>query len=349
MQSTTDSIESYLKVGQYAMLQADPWQKDGPRYVTSLLGWKKLQSILIEHPKLPEGREALIRDGQPCVVRFVQGGDACAFTSIVLGRTGKRSGGQVSLSWPDQIESQPLRRFERIRFEAPCKLVHADGAVTTGRLKDLSVGGCGVISGGMFEKDEAIQLQFTFPDGVQVSGLRARIRTVSVRREGKFAGCEFESGQAGLKNSINFFVGMELARRRSDSEPHPSAKRVMVVDSRPAFFEELNGTLSGEQIETYCTASAVDAMYALRSMSFHAVAVHFALPDLSGLELCRLVRGATGLEHLRLYLYGGSASEIEAVLKIRLDRWFPESPSMLIELASEVQQTLQSTFIAQAV
>lgn len=281
------------------------------------------------------------RGAQPCVVRYVKEGVACAFSSSVIGSTRTRSGGQVRLSWPDRVEFQALRRFERVPFEAPCKIVRGDGSCCEGDFRDLSKGGCGLLTKAPLAKEESLELQFTFPDGVEVRGLRAHVRTLNVKAETRFLGCEFEPDQDIVKNSINFYLGMEVARVRSGVEILASNKRVMIVDSDPSSVEELNAQLADHPIEIHCYSCAVDALYALRAMPFHAVAVNHELKDLPGVELCRLIRTSMGVDKLLVFLYGGSESSIEAVLQLQLNRWCPTSRSMAIELAREITQSLE--------
>lgn len=339
MHESHEGIERYLAVGRVAVLQTEPQRRDGPRFSTSFIGWRRGRAIFIEHPRTAEGRDVAFRDAQPCVVRFVHEGQACAFTSDVLDWGAGRGDTQVRLRWPSQMERLSLRRHDRVLVSVACRVVLPEGKSIEGELHDLSMSGCGFAAAVVASKGDALQVSFRLPDGASIENLQVNVRMVRPTLDGCFLGCEFEPGQERLQNDISIYVTSELARaRRASVMEQP---RVLIVDAQVEFAEKLKRMLGRHGIDALSACSTLDAMHAIRSLPLQLVLINQAMPELSGTEICRLIRAARGLEKLPLLVYGGKAEDGIAALAHGAQRYLPAGNGLMAELTYEAKRALQ--------
>lgn len=337
MPELRDDVERYLAVGQVAVIQTEPNRKDGPRFPTTFLGWRRGRAVYIEHPRTPEGRDVAFRDGQHCVLRFIHDGQACAFTAAVIDWTSARGESQVRLRWPEQVETLVLRRFDRVPFHAPVRVRIANGTELDGQFSDLSIGGCGIVLATPITKGDQLQLTFSLPDGASIQNLMVSAKMTRQTADGQFVGCEFEQDQNAARNDIGLFVTAELARGRGGAPQAPSEPRVLIVDSNEGMAEKLRKLLARQHIEVLVTNSTVDTFYSVRAVPLHAVVICSDLPELSGLDVCRLIRKARGLEKLPIILYHGQFSG-QQISEAGITKWLPDSPSLLTDIVLEIKQ-----------
>lgn len=332
-------IERLLVVGRVAVLQTEPQRKDGPRFPTAFIGWRRERSIFIEHPRTPDGREVAFRDGHPCVLRFVHEGQACAFATDIIEWGGSRHESQVRLRWPAQVDTLTLRRFDRIPFQAPCRVTLPDGQVAHSHLNDLSTGGCSLTGLEMLKKDDTIALSFGLPDGAMINTLRAVVRASRAGPLGNVVGCEFEAGQDIAHNDISLYVTAQLARGRA-GDAGAAASKVLIVDANTDQVEKLRRLLARQGLEAVAVGNVVDACHMVRVMPLRAIAVSQAMRELPGLDICRIVRAARGTDKLRLFLYGGGPELDAQAAAAGLEKWLPDSPSLTPDLVLELKKAM---------
>lgn len=334
-------VERFLAVGQVAVVQTEPNRKDGPRFPTTFLGWRKGRVILIEHPRTPEGREVAFRDGHPIVLRFIHEGQACAFATEILDWSGGRDS-QVRLRWPITVEILVLRRFDRIPFEGPVTVKRVRSPAVQGKFVDLSAGGCGISVDEEITKGENLHLGFCLPDGAVISGLEVTVRMARQAAGSTLLGCEYGPGQEQARNDIGLYVMAVLAHGRgaNNRAAGAAAQRVLLVEHSLDTAEKFRRLLARHNIEALVTTNVVDTFYTVRAVSLHGVAIAHDLPGLNGLEVCRLIRQARGLESLPLVLYGGDSLAAEAA-RVGASRWLPASSSLLVDLVLELKRAMQ--------
>lgn len=335
-----DDIERFLAVGQVAVIQTEPNRKEGPRFPTTFLGWRRGRAIYIEHPRTLEGRDVAFRDGQTCVLRFVHDGQACAFTAGVLDWTGARGEAQVRLRWPESIETLVLRRFDRIPYHGPVQARLARGEMLIGHFGDLSLGGCGVLLPQNVSKGEVIQLSFSLPDGAEIQNLAVTVKMARQTAEGNFLGCEMEPGQEASRNDIALFVTAELTRSRGGAANAGAEPRALIVEPNQNTVATLRKLLARHNIEILATSSTVDVFHSVRALPLHAVAIRHDLPEIPGVEVCRLIRNARGLDTLPLFLYDGEGLDPH-IKGTGITKWLPSSPSLLTEIVIEIKRAAE--------
>jgi two-component system phosphate regulon response regulator PhoB len=121
-----------------------------------------------------------------------------------------------------------------------------------------------------------------------------------------------------------------------------SSKRILVVDGDALWRERIAAGLASPLLEIAAVATAREALeYASREKP-DLIAMELALPDVSGLGLCRLLREDPALAHIGLVMVTDHASEIDRVLAFEagVDDFLPK-PFYARELASRVGAVLR--------
>jgi len=121
-----------------------------------------------------------------------------------------------------------------------------------------------------------------------------------------------------------------------------SPRRILVADGDALWRERIVASLAGPQLEVVAVASAREALeYASREKP-DLIVLELALPDVSGLGLCRLLRENPALSHTGLVMVTDHASEIDRVLAFEagVDD-FLAKPFYARELASRIGAVLR--------
>lgn len=332
-------IESFLEVGALLMFHTDPNRKDGPRYKTILRGWRKGAHVLLDRPKTDTGLFVAVQEAQQCVIRFIKEGQACAFDAIVIDWDARRNYPYLRITWPQSLQYVLFRKHERLKIELPCMVFFPDGTSSTGEIRDISAGGCGVVCTGSTPLElEQLKLAFELSDGVRVEDVQTTVRSVRKTNDGAMYGCEFMPNQPRVQNDITFFVTSRLEWRRSGEKT--TGVHVVLVGGDVDFVGRLRRGFERKNVEVVAAPGVVDALCQIRGTSTQALLVAEDLRDLPVANLCRLVRLTHGLERLPLFVFGGNGNARDSLLESGATGYFPASPSLAPDMVFEIGKAL---------
>lgn len=296
--SIEQEFENFLQVGCPVAFHSDPFVKDAPRYTTVVRGWRKPSYILIDRPKFG-GRFAAIRENQPCVIRFVRDGRACAFDSLVLDWDTRTHNAYCRIEWPRDFKVVVFRRFERIKLDLPCTLA-IGSTQESGEIIDLSIGGCRIVTKAFVAADTNLSLSFVLPDGCPIENVQCEVRNVQATGDVSYVGCEFIAGQICVESNVAFYITTMLERMGVRSA---DAENILIIDTSPGAALDFRRVLHGRGYEAFIATEIVDGLARLRLAPPGLLLVNASLGDLSGLLLTRLVRMTNGLESLPIFIY----------------------------------------------
>lgn len=107
--------------------------------------------------------------------------------------------------------------------------------------------------------------------------------------------------------------------RSSTAPPRPAGSDILIVDDSPSNLLSLQATLSDVATDIVCAASGTEALRLLLSRSFGLIILDFQLPDITGLEIARLVRARARCKHTPIiFLTGYSYDELIAMHTVEL-------------------------------
>jgi len=300
-------LEAYLNVGCPLVLHPEPFQASAPRYATRVRGWSKLSYLLIDRPRI-NNRFAAIRENQPCIVRFLHNGLACAFDTIILDWDTRQYHSYCRISWPTNVETVSFRKFERVRAEIPCDFEY-NNEKHSGIIEDISIGGCRVRTSVSVENDTLLKMDLSLPDGCILEQINAVVKNVRSVGEEFLLGCQFEEDQPEVESDIAFFVTTVLERGEART---PDRLRIIIIDENRTIATVLRNLFEQKGMEVFSAACTVDGLSRLRLGSPDAVLISENMSDLPGIDSVRLIRATKGFETLPVYLYGGflSAEEV---------------------------------------
>ena len=291
-------LEPFVSVGCPVVFHSDPFSKEAPRYLTIIRGWRKPSYLLIDRPKIT-GRYAAIRGNQPCVVRFVREGKACAFDSLVLDWDTRQHNAYCRIEWPRSVKVVAFRKFERVKVQLPCRL-KVGAATYAAEIHDLSIGGCRLQTTKPIEAGAKAKLHFTLPDGSLIDPVECVIRNAQDVRGETYLGCEFPEGQVCVESHIAFFITTTLER----AGVHTSrGNEILVIDEDPVHVAELRRIFQDRGYTALVSAGMMDGLVRLRAAPPDAVLMSQSQKELSGLLAARLISMTPGLESLPIFLH----------------------------------------------
>jgi len=334
------NVERVLAVGAVAVLHSEPHRKDGPRFKSVVRGWRKGAHLLLDRARHESGSLAALNEGQPCVIRYLHEGQACAFDSMVLDWDTRKHAPYMRVAWPEQIEFMSFRRYERVKVMIPVRFTGASGEVSEGEMVDLSIGGCGLEGRTPVEAGSRIQMDFTLPEGRLLEGIKAVVKSGRPSKSGHFLGCEFQGGQMAVESDVAFFVSRLLELQRQDSGD-TMERRVLIMEADPKMSAKLRKQLERQQFDTVMAGNLIDAFHRFRAAPPSAVVVNQHFADLAGTEVCRILCQASEHEAVPVFLYGSEADDFEAQAEASgAAGAFPKCPSMAPDLAFALSQKL---------
>lgn len=338
MNVETRNVERLLAVGAVAMLHSEPHRKDGPRFKTIIRGWRKGAHVLLDRPKHESGAFAALNEGQPCVIRYLHEGQACAFDTQVMDWDTRKHAPYMRVTWPTKVEFMSFRRYERVHLQVPVEVSASGGMPLAGELVDLSIGGAGVVVSATVAEGSRVQLNFTLPEGGKLENVAGLVKNVRPAKDGHFLGCEFIENQMAVESDIAFFVSrmIELQRQASGLQ---AGRRVLIIAGDPAMSAKLRKQLERQHFDTVMAANLIDAFHRLRAAQPVAVVVDEALPDLAGTEVCRIIRQSSGIEGIQVFVYGGESDTFEAkAQEMGAAAAIAKSPGMAPDIAFAVSR-----------
>ena len=320
MSDGKSELEFFLRAGAVVVLHLDPSSPGGPRYRTAVRGWDKASHIVLDRPKFLN-RFMALTDHQPCLVRFVCEGTACAFESIMLDRDDLASETHCAIAWPGDVRMVPFRKYYRISIVVPCKFTVGE-QTHTGEIRNLSMGGCALCAPEPLTLGTVILLGFTLPDGLLLEDVHAIVRDVRKVGRETFTGCEFSDRQEDVQNDIAFSVSLALDQQRGDKKDDKPP--VLVIDSNEDRTAALREGLKELGWDVFTASGTIDGLQRLRMVPPVALVVNQDQHDLTGLDLVRLVKLTRGFELLPVFLYGGAGEDIrERAMQIGVREYFP--------------------------
>lgn len=330
-------VEPYLNVGTPLVFQSDPAHKESPRYPTVLRGWRKPSYMLLDRPKV-SGHFAAMRDNQPCVMRFVHEGRACAFDSVVLDWDTRQYNSYCRILWPRSVTVVSFRKAERVRATIPCK-VHSPAGDEEGFIRDMSLGGCGVEIKQQLPVNLPLSLSFSLTEGIESDNVKVIARSIRQSDDGYLLGCQFVAGQTVVENDVAFYVMSSLNRSgRGDT-----GMRAILINKNPEEVQAIKSLLEQQGHESTVFPGALDALAYLRMSPISAVLLSQQQTELPGILIARLIRTSAGFENTPIFLmHADDAATVEQAAKIGVTQCFASNaPS--IEILSTMVRAISAT------
>jgi len=308
MNGEVTDVERYLSVGCPVVVDSDPTRDTGRRYSSTVRGWCGPAYILIDRPMV-QGRLAALRENQPCVIRFVDRGRACAFAAVVLDWDNRPHHSYCRVSWPQSLKAVSFRKFERVPVDVPCELTIDDKAAA-GQLVDISIGGCMVCIEADLAADAEPLLSATLPSGHAIDDVRCIVRNIRGAPGGKsYMGCEFVPDQVTVESDVALFIATSMGRGQQDASATPG---VLIIDQNPKQAVLLRHLFESRGSRVILATGTVDGVSSLRLSNTQAVMVNQTQDDLAGVLTVQLIKRTRGLESLPVFLYGGEAEDLAA-------------------------------------
>jgi c-di-GMP-binding flagellar brake protein YcgR len=333
MGSQSLELEQFFSVGAVTMLHTQPNRRDSSRFRTVLRGWKIHQHLILDRPRDANNAFAILEEGGSCVLRFLRDGQACACESQILAWDTHKNNPYVRLRWPKEISYTSFRQSERVPLKLACRVHWPDNAKTEEELRDLSAGGCSLFSTRTCSEGGQINVGVELPDGVHIKGVDGIVRNVRDVKGGFLLGIQFLGGQDIAKNDLTFFVTSTLARRREDCDNESRGATILLIDECTELFESLLDPLRRMGIELVWAGNLVDGLHRLRMLTPQGVLLNQANSALPGTEICRVVRRASGLEKIPLWVYGKAELDMGRRCKeAGATGFFPEGPTLVDDI-----------------
>jgi CheY-like chemotaxis protein len=301
-------IEQLLAVSLLALFHPDPLRKDSRRYQTVVRGWRALEYVMLDRPRLDNRSYLMVREGQDCLVRYMLEGKACGFESRVLDFDTARGNPYMRIRWPEAIEFTYFRRGERVKVHLSGTINAVGNQTFPCTISDISQGGCGIELPVALEKGAKLLLNCELSNGHRVTQLPLTVCSARAVGRMHFHGCAFEDTPHPGKDDMSFFVVSRLAIERG-KEAVNSAKRVLIVDADTDRAAALSRHLARRGIESIAALSALEGFYRLKALPPAAIAVAFQQKDLGGSEIVRVVHCSPEFASLPMVVYGMPACD----------------------------------------
>lgn len=279
------------------VFHGDPGHQNAPRYLTLLRGWRKPHYLLVDRPKV-SGRYVLIHENQPCVMRFISGGAACAFDSSVIDWDSRQQNPFCRIAWPQEAAVVGFRKNERVPVRIQCEW-ESNGEKHDGILKDISIGGCCLRAPSSPTVNSEIMLSFRLPNGAHLDAVRCAVQSIRETKQQYHIGCAFTGGQVSAENEIAFFVmsGFNRADRDKDRKT-----RILIISDNEDITLPLKNLLEFKNVDPVFATTTLDGLCRLRMAEPQAVCLDQAQHDLPGIETARMLRVTRGFEKLPIFI-----------------------------------------------
>jgi len=216
------------------------------------------------------------------------------------------------------MQNISVREHQRIEVDLPCEIQTARGAPFSGRLVDLSLGGCGIRSPILLQQGQDITLDLSLPDG-RLEALKVQIRSVRQSFGAFFLGCSFGTEQPHHLAEVSFFFHTSIERLRSSDPPKG---RILLAEEDLQQAEALALPLRAHGFQLCLVQSAVDLFHRLKLWHPQGIILGQPRSDLSGLQLSKVITMAE--PEVALFLHGCNAKERREAHALGLKVSFPE-------------------------
>jgi c-di-GMP-binding flagellar brake protein YcgR len=147
---------------------------------TTLVGVKPNKYLIVEQPTV-RGLPYRMEEGTDWSANFLNKGTIVGFSARVLGAS-RHPYPLVFFNYPDQAELTSLRQDKRypVNLKAVCHLVEP---VETGRkpeaglVRDISEGGCQMLTGSRFNVGDLLELTLDLPDRERLTGVLVEVKS----------------------------------------------------------------------------------------------------------------------------------------------------------------------------
>jgi len=329
-------LGDYLRVGQVVLVHAKSVHSPLVRFRSAIRGWHGGVRIILDRPGF--GNIDPLHEGCACTVRFLNNGTACAFRTSLTNWLTLSNTSWCHINWPKTFEAISFRKHPRVPFSAPCML-RLNGTVAKGMLRDISAGGCGVLTDSTVEAGREVRLDFNLPPGIMIQNLRSVVRNVRLIQAQTVAGCEFMPDQLPVQSEIILFINQALSGKSGGGA---TTCRLLVIDSDPASSGQLCRALSESGCETYCAPSTIDGFARLRILGPSAVAVNLQQQDLPGDMIARLIKKNSAYTNLPVFLFGEpTADAADRASQSGATAFFPQS-ALITDLVQAMLQAART-------
>ncbi len=304
------ALERELAVGTMAFLDINPRSGTPTRCRTAIRGWNPGHSVYVDKPSAKSG--IMLRHNQPCALRFIRDGVVWGFLSNIRDPAPERADRVLRLGWPLECSHLHLRRFERVRVSIPCSIDFTDGSSVQASIRDISCGGCGLVTDVPLAHGSQFSLTFTLPDGLLVESIGAEVRNVRpISSSECLYGCQFSNLQEYERSGIGLFVVKALTLERGHEK---TSARVLLLSNDQRDADTMRVAASGTDYEIVLAQSVVDLFFQMRAFPPRALLIHARQTLLPADEVCRVVKQTPGFDRLPVIVYGNEAALIrEAV------------------------------------
>lgn len=295
-----NSLSEFLEVGNMALFQVGLQPGAAASHRTNILGWHPGSYIFLERPRTRD-RFLPMTEGMACVIRFVREGAACGFVSSVMDWSNFDADSWCRVAWPEEIHSVGFRRHQRVETNISCTLVAGDGKPVNGDIRDISVGGCRIVTSLAIEREASVRVSFILPGCGPLQDIEAVVRRIDTNADGRFIGCEFAEGQNHVASEIAFFVTCKRSGADGLTSDRP---RVLVMDQNHVNRGLLWRAFNERGYEVITANSAFEGIFRLQLIKPAGLIVSRQLPEMTGLDVCQLVRANGSFQSLPIVLYG---------------------------------------------
>jgi c-di-GMP-binding flagellar brake protein YcgR len=180
------SVDSGIFCPGTSVLFESPRLPDS-RTQTFFRGCKQDEYLIIDHPQNDIGIPLMLKDGMPCIIRFLYEGKAFAFQSVI-DKVLRYPYPFIFVTYPRELENLNLRNSERHNVRFPAVYNHKSGDKTSktdlqGTILDLSAKGCLLETDHPQNPDSIVLVSFSLPNQKDIKNLAAKVRRVSKREE----------------------------------------------------------------------------------------------------------------------------------------------------------------------
>ena len=304
MAMTIAEIEQRLSVGIPITVQFLSGNFGAANHKSSIRGWQPGQYVILDQPVLDDRPLSPPHD-EPCSLCFLSEGVVCGFKAAALTAGAHAVAGELRVSWPTELTMVRVRKHERAVTAIRCSVCVGESTERQViELHDVSIGGCSLLFSTELPVGARIRIWCVLPDGFALDGVNVTVRRRWAVAEGVLHGCRFDAPEPGLQDDIQFLVADTLERLRTPDNP---LFRVLIIDPREAVTDAINAEVSKKGYRVVAAHDIIDGFYRLRANLPRVLLLAQEQVPLSGIEICRLVKGARGFHALPVIIYGRKA------------------------------------------
>jgi len=97
---------------------------------------------------------------------------------------------------------------------------------------------------------------------------------------------------------------------------HP--KKILIVDDEPDLAELVSYNLKKEGFEVSSASDGEEALKKIRKGNFNLVILDLMLPDIQGMELCRILRNDPKTKHLPIIMLTAKGEDVDKILGLEM-------------------------------